>query len=210
MDSHARSGAASACRPPSLKAGPQEEQDQDHGQQGELRSKAQRGTKRNNTYDSCRETALQRLGGSVATQQASRVLLPGMHAHTKGKGPSESWEPRPWFWPRTGEGCHVAGQHWTGVKFPPAGSSHQGTLSWGLTPLSQKQAALLSRPPLLRLVRWREELLARVTGTAPTAYSLICHQDSQPRQKSPLPEPGHPGLHRPHRRMGARRLLGKM
>ena len=33
--------------------------------------------------------------GSVATQQASGVPLPGMCAHTKEKGPSESNEPRP-------------------------------------------------------------------------------------------------------------------
>ena len=145
----------------------------------------------------------------MATQQASRVLLPGMRAHTKGKGPLSSRSLGLGF--GQGPGKDVAWLASTGpVKVRSAGSSHRGTLSWGPTPLSQKQAALLSRPPLPQLTRRKEELLARVTGTAPTAYSIICHQDSQPRQKSPLPEPGHPGLHRPHRRMGARWLLGKM
>lgn len=54
-------------------------------------------------------------------------------------------------------------QSWPGldtVKGPSVGHCHQGALSWGLTPLSQKQAVLLSRPPLPLLTRVQEGLLA--------------------------------------------------
>ena len=124
----------------------------------------------------------------MATQQASRVPLPGMCAHTKEKGPSEASEARPGLDEDRGR----MSRSWPAPdkeKGPSAGHCHPGTLSWSLTPLGQKQAALLSRPPLPLLTG----VQGGVMGTAPTAFVLTCHQDSQPRQEAPPARAGTPG-----------------
>lgn len=82
-------------RPLSLNAGAQEKQDQGSGQQGELRAKLRGECKGTETRAILLRDCAPEAEGSVATQQASGVPLPGMCAHTKEKGPSESNEPRP-------------------------------------------------------------------------------------------------------------------
>lgn len=146
----------------------------------------------------------------MATQQASGVPLPGMCAHTKEKGPSESSEPRPGLDEDRGR----MSRSWPApdkVKGPSAGHCHPGTLSWSLTPLGQKQAALLSWPPLLLLTRVQGGVAGPGYGDSSHCFCAclsprLTAQAGGTTCQSPDPR----GCIHPNKRVGSPWLSGKM